>query len=539
MVTRGLRVLVVAALLALLLALAVAGVLPLLAWTKRVFPLDRMPLAFTLFFAGWWLQRLAPPARRPPILLALSLALVALFSLRFLTLLLVWLWLLHRVLYSAVAHRWKLAFVAATFAGCLLACHVPLAPRLHAAHPELLTWGYVFAAGLGFRVVWALHEARVAPARPSLLEFLLYFVFAPFFLVLPYMFAIPRPDAFRASLARHDLEVEWSGVRMLAASLAIGAALHLFTTQVWSPRHAFELALRQGQWTHAVLSGLAYYPGEVTAIAVSGSGVLIGLVRLLGVALAPSFDRPLAARSITEWWQRWNTHFRDLLVELFWYPVMLRFRRRPYLGIWLGCASVFLVGSVLLHWLAKHPFHHGSLRSLPVGIVFESVAMTVVVGASMSWARWRQLRGAAPSPRWPARALAHLRTYVVVFSTVVGVGYTATYLFTIRPFERLAPVVARAHAALALGRRAEAAVALAPVVDELRALALEEPLDSLRQSAAALALALPGPARDLAAAADHLALARATLDPAVASHHQWLAAAQATLAPGANDDGPK
>lgn len=533
---RALPIVAVAALLALSVALADAGVLPLLAWTRRVFSLERLPVAFALFFAGWWAQRSVPPARRPAILLALSLSLVAIFSPGFLALVLAWLTLLYRVLSAAVAYAWKVAFVALTFAASMAACHVPFAPHLHAAHPAVLSWGYVFAAGLGFRVVWALHEARVGEARPALRDFLLYFLFAPFFLVLPYMFAIPRPDAFRAGLARHDLEVERSGLRLLAQSLALGVALHLVTTLVWSPRHAFELALRQGHWWQAVLAGLVYYPGEVTAIAVSGSGLVIGLVRLLGVPLGLSFDRPLAARSITEWWQRWNTHFRELLVELCWYPVMLRFRRRPYLGLWLGCGSVFLVGSVLLHYLAKHPFHHGSLRSLPVGIVFESAAMTLVVGASMSWARWRKPRSERRSEPWPLRALAHLRTYAVVFLTVVGVGYGATYLFTVRPFERLVPMVARAHAALAVGRLAEAAGALAPLAGELRELALDEPLDSLRQSAAALALALPGPAHDLAAAAEHLALARATLDPTLPSHHQWLAAAQFSLAPGVTHD---
>ena len=524
------RWLVVAALLAALVLLADRGVIPLLAWTRRVFPVERLPLMFALYFAGYLAARRVSAQRRPQVLLALSLVLAAVFSVPFLLLSLAWLGLYHRVLYAPVWHGAKVLFVAATFAAWMLACHVPLAPRFHAAHPALLVWGYVFAAGFAFRIVWVLHQARMASAPPPLRDFLLYFLFAPFFLVLPYMFAIPRLDRFRDGLIERDPEVEASGVRMLASSLALGVALFAFTTYVWSPRHAFEAALRAGRLGEAALAGLAYYPGEVTAIAVSGSGILIGLVRILGIALAPSFDRPLAARSITEWWQRWNTHFRDVLVDLFWYPVMLRLRRRPYLSIWAGCGSVFLAGSVLLHWVAKPPFHHGSLTALPVGIACESAVMTVVVGLAMTRAQWRKRRGLAPRASSPLHvALARLGTYALVFATVVGAGYGATYVATVRPFEQLTPLLAEARELVVAGRLQEAAGKLAGQAQALRALADEEPLAPLRQSAAALALALPSPARDLSAAAAYLALARTYGDPLVPVHQLWFATAETLL----------
>ena len=521
MTSRLPRWLGVAAALVALVLLAEHGALPLVAWTKRVVPLARLPWMFALYFAGYLAQRQVSAERRPAVLLGLSLAMAALFSAPFLLLTLGWLLLYHRVVYARCAHGWKVLFVAVTFAAWMLACHVPLAPRFHAAHPALVIWGYVFAAGFTFRIVWVLHQARLSDEPPPLRDFLLYFLFAPFFLILPYMFAIPRLDRFRASLARHDPEVERAGLRLLVGSVLLGVALYLVTTQLWSPRHAFEAALRDGRMGHAVLAGLAYYPGEVTAIAVSGSGILIALVRLLGVALGPSFEHPLAARSMTQWWQRWNTHFRELLVELCWYPVMLRLRRRPYLGIWAGCASVFLGGSVLLHWLAKHPFHHGSLFNLPMGIVCESLAMTLVMGVGMSWTQWRKRRGAtaATAPGWFAQGLQRLRTYALVFATVVGVGYSATYVFGMRPFEQLTPLVRRAQALAAAGQVAQAAAALADA----------EPLDPLRQSAAAFALALPSPARDLDAAAAHLALARTYGDPLVPEHQLWFAAAETLI----------
>lgn len=520
------RWLLVGALLTAMVACAEHELLPLLAWTRRVIPRDRLPLMFGLFFAGYLLQRRVDDIHRPKVLLALSLSLTALFHPVFLVATLAWSRLYHHVLSARTWHGWKVSFLVASFAAWMLACHVPLAPRFHAAHPEVVTWGYVFGASLGFRALWALHQARLGGSTPPFFELLLYLSFAPFFLIVPYMFAIPRLDHFRDSLPRRDPGVERSGLGLIARSALLGVALTLLTNHVWSPRVAFEAALREGALLRAALFGLAYYPGEVTAIAVSGSGIVIGLVRLLGVPLGPSFDRPLAARTIGEWWQRWNTHFRDLLVELCWMPVMLRLRRRPYLSVWAGCASVFLLGSVPLHWLAKHPFHHGSLTSRPVGIVFESLAMTLVVGAGMSWAVWRKRRGHRGARGGVmALALARLRTYALVFTTVVVVGYGATYWFTLRPFEQLQPQVERAQALAARGQLDRAAELLGEHIDELTALARREPLEPLRQSAAAFALALPTAARDLDTARDHLALARTYSDPAAPVHGRWLRAA--------------
>jgi D-alanyl-lipoteichoic acid acyltransferase DltB (MBOAT superfamily) len=67
---------------------------------------------------------------------------------------------------------------------------------------------------------------------------------------------------------------------------------------------------------------------EHLLIALSIASILVGMVRVLGIDLGPSFDQPLRSASVLEWWRRWNTHFRDLLVELFYYPVVMRLRRR-------------------------------------------------------------------------------------------------------------------------------------------------------------------------------------------------------------------
>jgi D-alanyl-lipoteichoic acid acyltransferase DltB (MBOAT superfamily) len=516
------------ALLTLIAALGRARVISLVAWTKPIIPTTQLPWLIGVFFLGWLAQRRVSAAHRPWVLLLVSVAMAAMVSWAFLVLAGTWVVLYHRVLYAGIARAWKLGFVIATFSALVILCDVPLALRFHAAHPSVVLWGYLFAVSFTFRIARVFHQAELEDyATPPLRDFLLYFLFAPFFVMVPYMFAIPRFDQFRRGLARLDPDVERAGMRTLLGGIALAVAMYLVTTYGWSPRLAFEEALRQRKLVVAVFAGLAYYPGEVVAIAVSGSSMLIGLVGLLGIELPPSFDRPLAARSIVEWWQRWNLHFRDLLVDLFWVPVALRLRRRPYASIWVGCASVFLLGSPLFHWLAKHIFHHGTPRLLPVSLLCESAAMTVIVGAAMSHQLWRQRRGRVARPRGLAHLAArHLTTYAIVFAAVVCVGYGATYAVELRPFEQLQPRWTQARRLAALGDLDGAGALLAEHVPAMAELCEQEPLDPLRQSQLAFALALPTPARDLEAATDHLAIARTYSNPLLPGQLWWLAAAQ-------------
>lgn len=506
------------------------GSVPLLAWTDRILPISHVPLLLGLYFAGWVIQRRVAARHRPPVLLAASAVLAAAFSVPFLVLVSTWLVGYHRVLHARVARGWKLAFVVATYAAWIVACCVPLAPRLHAAHPLIGVWGYVFAVSFTFRIAWVFHQAELEGGPPApLRDFLLYFLFAPFFVVLPYMFAIPRFDRFRAGLARLDPAIEASGLRLLAVSVLLAAGVHEAVAR-FSPKLALAGELRAGHLLTAVPLGLLYYPGQAVAEAVANAGILIGLVRLVGIDLPPSFDRPLASRSLLEWWRRWNVHFRDLLVALCWYPVTLRLRRRPYLGLWAGCVSVFLVGSVLFHWVAKHYFRYGTPWRLPVGIFWECVAMTVLVGLALTRETWRARRGITPPPAGPVRVAAQrLGTYALVFASVVLVGDGAQYVADVRPFERLQPALERARALASGGHLGDASAALATCLPALADLVDEEPLDPVRQSQLAFALALPSDAQDLRAADEHLALARAHLDPFAPRQLRWLAAAVAVV----------
>jgi hypothetical protein len=195
------------------------------------------------------------------------------------------------------------------------------------------------------------------------------------------MLAIPRYDRFYAALDRHDRDVEWSGLRLITAGIALTVALAALDA-VYDPYHAALAAFGEHRYAVAFGHSLVRYPTLVVLQAIAISSIVIGLVRVLGIDLGPAMDRVHLSRNITDWWRRWNAHFRELLVDIFYYPVVMRWRRQRVRATILGCASVFLLGSTLLHW-PKAYFRAGTLAALPVDVLAENVVMFIAVSIAL------------------------------------------------------------------------------------------------------------------------------------------------------------
>jgi hypothetical protein len=406
-------------LLGVLWLLVETGTSTLLAWTERCSPVERIPALLASYLLTWWLARRATTRRgRRAALLAGSIATAAIFDLGFLVLLLAWICVLHAILFSRARRRVVLAiaYVAGSYVVLGLLCHRELFPD---QSTTVLRWGYLFAVAITFRVAWLLHQVHVqGTAHLPLVDVVLYFVFAPFFVIVPYMIAIPRCDRFCAGLDRHDTAIELSGLRMIAWGCVLSLAA-AGIRELYDPEgHAATAVIDHG-YAAAFVHGFAWYFGAAVLGATAIAAILVGLVRVLGIDLGPSFQRPLASRSVSEWWRRWNTHFRDLLVDLFYYPIVMRLRRKPVRATVLGCVSVFLVGSVVFHF-PKYYFMHGRL-SVQLGLVGESVVMCAVV------AMWlvREQRRPRPAPRTASRfrRLGSIAaTLLVVYLAVVIVN---------------------------------------------------------------------------------------------------------------------
>ncbi len=418
-----LRAVVLGALLASLYVMLATGTATLTAWTERFVSLSRFPALLAGFYLTWILGRSAVRGvtRRTGLLVG-SLTCAAICDPAFLVASVLWIVAFHRVLFSGARHRlaWALAFVIASFVAFAVVCNRDLWPQWLAEHRNISRWGYLFAVSYTFRIAWLLHQVRMQRTEYlSIADLVLYFVFAPFFIIVPYMVAIPRCDRFCDGLSRHDLAIERSGLRMFAWGVLLTLVL-AGVRYVHDPQYASVEAVRAGAYGAAFFEGLLYYPVEVVLIACAISSISIGMVRVLGIDLGPSFSAPLFSLSVTEWWRRWNTHFRDLLVDIFYYPIVMRNRRRPMTGIVLGCASVFFVGSFLLH-IPKTYFRYGHIDAMPFSLLPESAIMFVLVAGSLVLERRRPV--VPPRPTGLGFAIRIVTTWVLIFSAVVLAGY--------------------------------------------------------------------------------------------------------------------
>lgn len=399
-------------------------------WTDQIIDPDALPALLAIYaitFAGLRLG-----ARRRLVIGVASGACALAFSIAWTLIVAAWIAVFHRVALARVHGAWKVAFLCLSFLATLFACDAALFPALQARYPWIHAYAWMFYANLLFRTFYYLHEMHVRRWAPSPLgDLYLYLGFAPFFVIVPYMLAIPRFSTFVKGLDAPRAEVPASGLRLIAWGVALILA-HEALVALYDTRAALAAALRGGEWAVAAVAGLAEYPVHNFLEIIGPTCILIGLVRGLGIDLGLPFQNPLAATSVLDWWRRWNTHFRELLVDIFYYPVVMRLRRRgPYLPLVAGAASVFLVGSTVFHM--KGSFQFASHARLQVGVLVENVLMFVIVAAALCWERRRKL----PARRTIWRdAVGRARTYVTLCAVVLFAGHGTMYLVYDRPAEQ-------------------------------------------------------------------------------------------------------
>jgi hypothetical protein len=494
-------------LLALAGALHHAGLATLVGWMPRPFGEALVPLLLALLALGYALVLAVRPSLRGLALLAVALV-VGLAASPWFTLLGVpWVLVYRRLLWSG--RPWlALAFPILTLALVIAAADAAHFPAFVAAHPFTFELACLYAGSWFLRTLVVWQEARQGAPRPGRIELLVYFLFAPFVLVPPYMLALPPLALVTGAIDRPDPAVERSGLRWIVYGLALQVALAELGRLGLDPVRLIEPALRARDWPRVVPLAVAWYPVRSVLDAVGRGAFLVGIVRAFGVPLGPAFRAPLLARGLADWWRRYNTQFRDLLVSLFWYPVALRMRRRPILAGYAGCAAVFLAGNLPLHW-PKQAALLGTPFSFPWGVAGECLLMTLLVGTSLAFER-RAARGKVKDePHGLARATAHrLVTWVVVCGAVVGVDLQIDYRLGLAPLERLTARVEALEAG-AWKRPEQTAAEARALLGGLADAVAERPRQFAPRAVYARALLLSG---NGPAAREQLALARA-FDP--------------------------
>jgi D-alanyl-lipoteichoic acid acyltransferase DltB (MBOAT superfamily) len=112
-------------------------------------------------------------------------------------------------------------------------------------------------------------------------------------------------------------------------------------------------------WGYQILEVQAYYLWVYLDFS-AYSDLAIGAGRLLGVATPENFNRPLGARNIIVFWERWHMSLSSFVRRNLFIPLQLNMMRRSAGGHALAIASVAFAASFLLIGL----WHELSLRFL-------------------------------------------------------------------------------------------------------------------------------------------------------------------------------
>ena len=509
------RFVVLALLLAALVVLNRYDVTNLMAWTDPVFPKSHYPWLFGGFLVLFACNHFASGKWRKAVLLAFSLAAMAYFSLWFAAGSLAFFGAYYLVVFSRMHRHLKLGFLCCAYIGLGVLSNLLLFPQFLMGNPWILILAYAFGVNYTFRIFYFYHEAKMRKfKRVPFVDFLLYFVFAPYFIIMPYMFAIIRYGAFAKSLNKHNESLESSGIRHILAGVIIIIIYH-FAASVYAPGDELTVCLRNEQFVKAFFVGILYYPVAVVFSALRIGYVLVGLMQVLGIDILPAFRNPLMSTSIHDWWRRWNIHFREFLVDIFFYPLMIKWRRKnPYLTIVVGCMSVFVVGSTLFHWIAKYYFRMNSHENVYWSIMVENGLMCIFVAIGLCVEKHRLLNMAKRQPGKPPRLdnpeapvwtwfafkvrKAAMRgfTWAMLLVVVVFAGYGSTYAVYVRPLETAEKHFEEAAKLAETGALEAAADNVVGDLPTLESHVRMRPRDSALRFKLAYIYALPSPAHD-------------------------------------------
>jgi D-alanyl-lipoteichoic acid acyltransferase DltB (MBOAT superfamily)/acyl carrier protein len=427
------RLVVLALVCTVIVILHGAGIVRLVTWTQSILSAEQRPVLFAGFVLTAVALAYARNHRRIILILA-SLGAIASFSFIFMALSLVFFWAHYNVVFAKIHRHLKLAFLLGTYVAWGLACDALLWPSWLKAHPSVLVFGYVFAVTYTFRLFYFHHEMKLRDfERVPFSSYFLYMAFAPYFMILPYMVAIPRYRDFSKCIDKSDEDAEIKGVGLLILGVLYACLWHLIVL-VFDPRGSFVDYASASRW--GTLAGLALLYAPYTFFAIVGDAlILIGLINVLGFKLHPPFKRPLAATSVLEWWRRWNTHFRDFLVDIFYYPLVVRWRtRNRYLTIVTGSFLVFVVGSTFFHWTAKYYFTYADHSRLMWGVAGENLFMFVFVAVGLCLEQ-RRIQRRIPRPRLTRlrRLFCIARTWAVLAVAVVVIGRGLEHKLNVAP----------------------------------------------------------------------------------------------------------
>lgn len=357
--------------------------------------------------------RTVPPRRRLAVLAAAGLAFMAVFlspAMAASSALLAW--ATRAVLGPRVSARRVAAAAALVLAGGLPLVYGGFFLRYEAGLLSVQDWVRAFFLVNFFKkLIYYVYEraaGRVAALDAG--EYLAYFFALPA-MIGAGVVASPAHWSERWQ-ARAPDEALRRGLSTLALALAhllaFGALVRWFGGAILL--RSADAAMPAWPWPRAWAVFIVGYIG-LYLLRYGYEQACVGCARLIGWDIRDNYDAPLLAPDYAEHWRRWNTHFRDLLLSMFYFPAALALARRlPGRPQWTaaGAGLAAFAGSGVFNFLVYAvflpPLAWTSYRRLAEQLVlYEAFQWAMVTGATA--ARLRRRAAGAPEPGPARRAL--------------------------------------------------------------------------------------------------------------------------------------
>jgi len=264
--------------------------------------------------------------------------------------------------------------------------------------PQVVLWSLTasFLAYFWF-LAYALMDQRQRRPAPLLLHLA---TFHPFFAspsVVPMGKGAANWRSVEAGTAEELAVTQLKALKLLAWACSIKLLLWLFHRIVYDRigvpplESAFETFLAGGDLPAplGLASVVANFPEQLLVMALWGH-VIIAVARLAGFRLLRNTWRPLSSRTIAEFWNRYFYYFKEILVQIYFYPTYVRcFKRHPRLRLAFATFMAAGVGNFFFHFILQNHriVEFGLLEALVLSQTYAFYCVLLVAGIVLSQLR--------------------------------------------------------------------------------------------------------------------------------------------------------
>lgn len=276
---------------------------------------------------------------------------------------------------------------------------------------QVMLWGLVavFSAYFSF-FAYALIDQRHRTPAPWTLQF---GSFNPFCWPTPVPMGKGAANwrSVEAGSAQELAFTQLKGLKLLLWALLLKGLLWGYRTLLYGKlgilplESAFAHFLRTGIVPpNSLFSVLFNFPEQLLSAAIWGH-VFVATARLAGFRLLRNTWRPLSARTIAEFWNRYIYYFKEVLATIYFYPIYLRcFKHHPRIRLAFATFMAAGAGNFFLHFIVERRtiVEHGLFEALSRMQTYAFYCCVLAAGIVAS-----QLRAARKTPHssWLRRQL--------------------------------------------------------------------------------------------------------------------------------------